>query len=112
MNYDEDVASAKELIAEFGKVFQLSRETDGVFDPVSGHTTGTITEYFNLTAVRLNYKNKDVDGSLIKNGDVMFLADATTEPQNGDVIDGYVVVDFKTLQPADTVILYKIQARR
>ena len=67
----------------------------------------------------MDYRNSDIDGTLVKQGDkkIYLSTDGlTVTPAASDEItlDGAVlsVIDVKPLSPGGTVVYYEIQARR
>ncbi|KPA87066.1 hypothetical protein PF66_06411 [Pseudomonas asplenii] len=75
--YDRAKASAARVLAprsRGGKGLELSliRVTTGEYDPGIGGSTVT-TEQFDGSGLRQNYRLQDIDGALIKQGDVKIL---------------------------------------
>lgn len=76
--YDRAKAQAARMLAprsQGGKGLELTlrRTISGGYDPVSGETTqDTVTDYAG-SGFRENYNTQDIDGSLIKSGDVKML---------------------------------------
>ncbi len=74
--------------------------------------TETIIE---TNAIRVNYENDMIDGTLIKKGDFSLLVINMPAPELGDIYTfGGVTVTYinhETVSPAGVPILYKIQVR-
>ena len=114
-NYQRARALAARQMERFGRSFTFSREADGAYDPATGTNPKTVTNY-DTNAVWLNYSNAEIDGTLVQTGDARPLVEAKTEPQIDDtfVRSGFTwrVISVDTLEPADTVVLYRLQVRR
>ena len=110
--YTRAAATAARLISAYGRTMQLVTQTnsgDSWNPTVSESTT-------DVYGVETKYSNSEIDGELIKSGDVKVLIDAEVKPElsmrlrtNG--ID-YSIINIETLAPADLTILYKLQVRR
>lgn len=110
-------ATAQTLIARFGTSVTFVEVTTGAYDPATA-TPGESTTNHSATAVLLNYKLKDIDGTLIQSGDRIALISTTLTavPKPGDKItigsDTWVVVDSQPLSPGGTDLLYAAQVRK
>lgn len=107
---------ASSVLADKGQNLTFSREGDTAFDPKTGISTTTPTSFTGYGA-SFNYNTKEIDGSLIQNGDIKLLLEATaTAPITGDqvTIDSiiYRVVNIKTTSPAGEIVVYNLQLRR
>lgn len=116
-NYTKSAATAQRLLTKFGKSLTLTLP-DTVEDGPPG-VGGTTVPGRSIAGqgVKLNYQNSEIDGTLIQAGDAKIILEATSEPpENGMLItiDGseWRVMDWSPLAPADTVVIYTIQARR
>lgn len=117
-NYTNTQTTADRLIARFGATATLRRsETTGgnAWDPGSGTT---VTTDYSVTAVVLEYANRDIDGSLVQQGDKRVYVSAKGLPAipavtDTLVIDGttYRIIGVKPLRPAAVTVLYDVQAR-
>ena len=115
--YDSLAATALRQIQEKGRPITL-RLPGIVFDPQTGATVESNTDV-KTSAFFTAFKAGQIDGSAIQRGDQRLLIAAeglgavpTTAHQ---VIDGeevWQVQDVETVQPGDTVILYKLLVRR
>ena len=119
MDYSSLNATAIAQIADKGRAVTLVYKTPGSYDPQTDAITGNGTTSQTVKMVILNFKRKDVDGTLIKTGDRMALLanDALTRPPktNDNVTDGgetYNIEDVEAVAPGDTVLLYKLQLRK
>lgn len=124
--YDEMADMALEMLAEFGRVIQLSRTVGGDYDPDTG-TTGGSTESENATVVILPASNGTVqafdiryeNGTLIEqNLRALTIAakDLTWVPIAGDkaTFDGsdWTFIGCTPVNPAGTPVVYKAAVKR
>ncbi|MDR0216187.1 MAG: hypothetical protein LBJ15_19630 [Comamonas sp.] len=116
IDYDEIAAGALESIAEAGQPVTLHRKgPPGPFVP-GQPVTPTVVDYPGTGAV-FGYKQRDIDGTLIKHGDQRMLLAPQIEvaPKTGDTMTAgasvYNVVDVGIVAPAGVAVLYKLQLR-
>lgn len=124
--YDEMADMALEMLAEFGRVIQLSRTVGGDYDPDTG-TTGGSTESENATVVILPASNGTVqafdiryeNGTLIEqNLRALTIAakDLAWVPIAGDkaTFDGsdWTFIGCTPVNPAGTPVVYKAAVKR
>lgn len=114
--YGEMAEVVLSMLKEFGKPVTVVRETDGVFDPVTGSNTPGTTEHLKFNGVLKSYKQSLIDGSLIMQGDKLLVLDASHEPKKGDKVqsvDGNWQIEFvDSMNPAGVPLAYKVQVRR
>ena len=102
---------ATELISENGAIAQLVNiENSGTaWNPEQSES---ITD---IIALNVKIKFNEIDGDLVKSSDLMFLIDSSVEPKLSDKFryknNDYEIKNIDSLEPADTVIRYKIQVR-
>lgn len=125
--YDRARATAIRMLAPRsaggkGLEMTLTRTVAGEYDPAIGGSSSTTTDYTG-SAFRDTYENKDVDGTLIKAGDVKFLVSpalldgsAMPTPTTTDTIlfDGqrFTVASVKPWNYAGLDIGFEVQARK
>jgi len=125
--YDRAKASAARMLAprsKGGKGLELSllRVENGEYDPATGTGGETVTT-FEGSGFRENYSLKDIDGSLVKQGDVKILVsplllDGADMPspatQNKLLFDGetYTVQAVDPWSYAGLVVGFSVQARK
>lgn len=125
--YDRAKASATKMLAprsKGGKGLELSliRVTAGEYDPEVGGGSETV-EQFEGSGFRESYRLQDVDGSLIKQGDIRILISPvlldgvdTPKPVSQDkvVFDGetYTVLHVDPWDYAGIVVGFSVQARK
>lgn len=123
--FDEDIESARELIAESGEDCSIKTVRPGVADPTrSWEAVPSVETNVQVKAVFLNYKLAQsgeayTNGSLIKTGDkkVLIAAASIFEILQSDHVvrangDVYKIQNVKTLDPNGQHILHELQVRR
>lgn len=119
-NYARLAASARRQITAAGVSVTLKRDRLDDYDPTQGTAELFGSTSFTGKAVRDQYNIKDVDGTLIRSGDVkLYLVWDDEDPnmQTGEQIttgDGEVwkVVKPNPVKPGPVVLLYEVQARK
>ncbi|MBH8611213.1 hypothetical protein I4N56_009845 [Pseudomonas mohnii] len=125
--YDRAKASAARMLAprsKGGKGLELSliRITAGEYDPEIGGSPVT-TEQFDGSGLRQNYRQQDIDGSLIKQGDVKILISPVLldgldapQPVTLDKItfdgDNYTIQHVDPWDYAGIAVGFSVQARK
>jgi hypothetical protein len=125
--YDRAKVMAIRLLAprsKGGKGLELSliRVTSGDYDPDSGNMP-TTPDQFDGSGVRENYKSSDIDGTLIKRGDVKLLISPVLltgadmpKPVSQDKIlfdgDTYTVQNVEPWNYAGLNVGFSVQARK
>lgn len=113
-NYAGMSETAKRLIARFGKSGTIRRTTSSG-DPFN--PTQTTTDYACILVV-LEFANKDIDGTLIRQTDRMVYVSTAGLTITPAVTDKIIIntaplsiINVKPLQPGDTVLMYELQCR-
>lgn len=125
--YDRAKASAARALAPRssggkGLALTLIKKTAGAYDPATSSSTNTTTSYSG-SGLREEYDLKDVDGAMVRQGDVKFLVSPmlingndTPEPSADDSItfDGstYSVVSVSPWNYAGIAVGFEVQARK
>jgi len=116
-DYGKSAATAARLLDKFGQslTFSLPERTEGGAPGVPG----TIIPGRSITGVgvKLDYDNREIDGTVIQTGDARVLIEATNEPpENGMTLsiagNQWRVENRQPLEPADIVVMYTLQIRR
>lgn len=117
--YSEMSQTAQEMIAEFGRSVVLRRNNEGVYNPLTDTVTGSNATDITISAVFTDFKEKDIDGTLILRGDKQVLFAAVSlvpAPENNDILidgaDEYRIIELMAIQPGDTALIYKVQVRK
>jgi hypothetical protein len=71
--YTRPIATADRLVTKYGGVAVLTRSIPGAYNPATGMTAAATVTTYTVRAFRENYALKDVDGTLVKQGDVRLL---------------------------------------
>lgn len=114
--YDNLAATVRRLLTQFGTDATLTRVTTGAYDPATGVAATTSTTYAGKAA-RFDYAQRDIDGTLVRDGDQRIYLDVQdmVMPQTGDTITmggrTWSVVTARSIDPALTAVLYEVQAR-
>lgn len=114
--YDRAAATAERLLKRYGAPMALKRTVEGDYDPSTG-SSSSVTQEHAATGVMLEYEQRDVDGSLIQQGDqrVYLSPDLAVTPETGDTLslNGslFTVVVSRALAPAGKVVLHDVQVR-
>ena len=120
------MSEASDIAADLkadGQLMTLTRVSAGVFDPVTGATTGGITQTWPVYGITKNYGTQTKTGadnnpnSLIRGGDKQAIIGAdVTEPAPGDTLtirgDVWIVVAVDCLDPQGVALLYNLQVRK
>jgi hypothetical protein len=118
-DYTSIVDVAIRQIKDKGRSVTLKHVVNGAYDPQTdtNGADGSSTQIVKMVITK--FKSSEVDGTMILKSDkrgLLATDGLTTAPLIGDLItDGgvtYTIVDFDTIQPGDTVILYKLQLRK
>lgn len=121
--YTRPRATAERLLAKYGAAVTLTRTVPGAYDPATGLTAAPTVTTYTGTAFRENYSLKDIDGTLVKRGDVRFLVspfqtDGTDMPQpatDTDVITfastAYQVIGVDPFNFSGEAVAFYVQAR-
>ena len=115
MNYQKYADKAYIKIKQYGSPILLKRAGKKQYDPATNTYTDTGIE-FGGYAIQRNYDQKNIDGTNIKFGDVLFMASLSEKPLSNDAIifEGkhYTVINCQSMNPnGKTDIFYTIQAR-
>jgi hypothetical protein len=121
--YSKMQATANRLLKGKGQEITLTRQAAGAYDPATGTaavTTTTQTAY----GAMFEYGDKNIDGTLIKEGDKQLLLSAfktdgaaLMAPVLGDTVSiggvTYTLVEpLKEVNPAGTVVMYEVNLRK
>jgi len=116
MSYDYSslATTGASLISKFGRDVTLKHVTEGSYDFSTGGVSGDSVTSETVKAVFTNYNDGQIDGSIVQRGDRLVLVsnDVTSEPKTNDIIGGFKIVGVETIQPANDVLLYKLQVRK
>lgn len=113
-DYSSVIKTASEQIGQFGRDVVIKRVSEVMYDFVTGENNWGATSQETVKAVQTDYKEEQIDGSIVKRGDKMFLisANGIVPPSTNDLIDDWKVVNVNEVKTGDLPILYKVQVRK
>lgn len=116
-DYSKTAATVARLLERFGAPAVVSRKSAGVRDPDTGATSAGTLQTWDVSAVKLDYKAGEIDGTLVQAGDQKLYMNAVAglEPKAGDLVDfggSWRVMASKTLAPAGVAVLLEVQVRK
>jgi len=117
-NYSGLEETALRQIENFGRPVMYRSITTGSFNTRTGSITGDAVSETTIKAVLLAFRDSQIDVEFIRRCDKQALvagASFATPPKTNDIIDDgsdYKVVNVETVQPGDTVLIYKLQVRK
>ena len=115
MNYQKYADKAYEKIKKYGSPITVKRSGKKVYDKTTNTYIDT-GEEFSGVAIQRNFDQKNIDGTNIKFGDVMFMAQLSKRPQSNDTVvfgdRNYTVINVEPMNvDGKTDIFVNIQAR-
>jgi hypothetical protein len=113
--YANAAATALRMLTSYGQSVTLTRSVPGAYNTATGATaTATVTTTTGK-GVLLDYAQRDMDGTLIREGDQRCYASLSVVPLSGDTLTAggvvFEVVASRTLAPAGTAVLHDMQLR-
>lgn len=114
--YSNMAATALRLLTKFGQTVVFTRPTGDTFDPSLGSYSGGTTTTITGKGAAFDYKNSEIDGTIVQKGDVRVIFEASTvAPAQNDncALDSinYRVMDVKPLSPGGTDVIFTVQLR-
>jgi hypothetical protein len=111
-DYSRSKDTAYRLINRFGQELTFTREVGEAYDPSTG-TVSTTTESYSADAVWLNYRNDEIDDSIVLQGDARVLVAASVEVDDRVTFEGdeWRVVIARPLNPAGIELYTEAQVR-
>ena len=116
-DYSGLLATATELIDEFGRSVSLTKKGSSATDPAKPWEGGTATDTTSSTlkAVYMEDTSYFKDDSRVRVTDRACIVDGVIEPSEGDKItdssDVFEIVAAKAIEPGDTAIAYMLALR-
>lgn len=116
-NYSSSAETVLKLLTNFGQDVTRREYTQGTYDPSTGLVTPVITDSTRKgVALPFGAGQTLERGSLIQNGDIRLLLEATgsLNLQDHFIVDGfeYVILSFAPLSPAGTNVLFDCHLRK
>ena len=115
--YSEMADEAKALLAKFGQSITIVTTTQGTYDVNTGVSSpDTVVTQTGIKAVESKYKEKEIDGTKIKQGDCRYIVEMTAEPTVDSTITTskglFTVIDFDQIAPSGETVIWKLQVRK
>lgn len=104
-----------QLMQDFGSTVTLTRAGTATYNPATGITTNSTGSSMTARGVFINYADRNIDGTLVRQGDRRLLlaaSGATGVPAVNDEVAGYKVLDVREIAPNGTAIAWACQVRR
>ena len=88
-DYSNFAAVALREIDDKGRSVSVTYKNDGTYNAVSDTLSGNTTSTVSVKCLFTEYKQTQIDGSAVRDGDKMVLiaASKNTKPRTGDIID-------------------------
>ncbi|EAP0946557.1 hypothetical protein B7802_26790 [Salmonella enterica] len=104
------------MIKKYGYTLSLVRPAMAGIDPKTGDRLADASpQIFTVTGIDQQYKQSEIDGTVIQTGDKKILLTAETAPEQGDYLtDGvnrWNIITITPVKPAREVLLYSLQVR-
>jgi len=117
MSYASNALTAKRLLTRYGQALTITHyDTSDTYDSATGVAESIPSTQSGYGAI-FDYKNSEMDGTLIEKGDKKLLLSAVdiTAPQLTDIVTiagiDYTIVSINTLSPGGVVVMYTCQLR-
>lgn len=107
---------AAKALGQYGVEVTFTQKNEAAFDPTLGQKTSN-TVVFTGFGVKSGYTKNEIDGTVVKTGDVKLLLENTDIiPKVGDeaAVNGsgtFRIINIDILSPAEETILYELQLR-
>lgn len=110
------VTTAAKLLKDKGQPMVIRRKAVVSRDPAAGTVTTAAQQDFVVHGVLVNYNTQLVADSLVQKGDRQAIIEGgVVAPTKEDqlVAEGrtWAIVDFESVNPAGTTVIYKLQVR-
>jgi hypothetical protein len=109
---------AYDAIKYDGLAMTFVKVTPGTYNPATGSVTNTTTSYPTYGIIT-EYKNFEIDGTLIKRGDkrvILAITSGMPEPNENDSLTinsaTWAIKHVSAVMPSGTSIIYAIQVRK
>ncbi len=105
---------ADRLLPKYGTSYSVTRK--GAITVINGLEVTEPDRIFSTTGVKTDYQPQEIDGTLIKTGDIRIVFQAEPEIKIGDLVlvDGvkHRVLQSNPVKPADLMLCFRAQLRR
>lgn len=108
--------TARRLLTKYGVSIQCSRDNHGDFDVLTGQVGDVVDSSYVGVGYPSAYRDSQIDGTLIKRGDIYLIFRTSTEPKLNDVATvlgiKYTMLNIQNVTISGSNIIYKIQLRQ
>lgn len=109
--YADMAGTVTDLLTEFGQTITIARETSE-YDAIKGRDVSVSSQSLSTVGIWQVISAKLIDGTRVRIGDKFLVVDGTVAPRMGDRIDGWSIVEITEINPAGTVLAYKLLVRK
>lgn len=109
-------STALKLLTDKGKVCTLRKQTSGAYNPATGISAITNTDY-SIVGVLLNYSRSQLNEieTMVEVNDRKAIIQGSVTPDVSDlfIFDGmtYRIISIKTVNPAGVAVIHELQVR-
>lgn len=118
-NYARLAKITLDQIRRFGQKVTITRKVQGSYNASTGSRAITTSTQTNVDALIEEYKQNEIDGSMIQLGDIKMHIPAlnVNQPSNNDMITtadstSFTIKNVSVISPSGSPILYTLQLRR
>lgn len=118
-NYARLAKITLDQIRRFGQKVTITRKVQGSYNASTSSRTITTSTQTNVDAVVEEYKQREIDGTMIQAGDIKMHLPAlgVNQPSNNDVITtadstSYTIKNVNVISPSGSPIMYTLQLRK
>ena len=112
--YDRSATTALRMLTKYGQAVTMSSIATGSYDPATGTQATTTTTATHVGALT-NHNAKDIDGSLIMQGDKKLLLNAGASIKTDDTVTisnvVYSIAGISEINPAGTRVMWICNVR-
>lgn len=118
-NYDKMADTAQRLLTRFGATWVLTKVNKGDYNPSNNTRLSDTTTDYNVKGVRREYRDSQIDGEVIKRGDILLIMEAKALSDSPTPFDKvsfngqrWSIIKVKEINPANKAIIYQLQLRK
>lgn len=102
------------LLTTYGQLATVTRETQGTFDPSSGGVGTGATSTYTILCQPQEYLQNEIDGILVKYGDIKLISYSDETPEVGDIVtldSTYRIMFIQRHNVQGSTVYYTLQLR-
>lgn len=118
-NYTRLAKITLDQIRRFGQKITITRKVQGSYNAATGARAITTSTQTNVDAIIEEYKQSEIDGTMIQVGDIKMHIPAlgVNQPSNNDLITtadsvSFTIKNVNVVAPSGSAILYTLQLRK